>query len=224
MTDAAARDASAVPTSRARRVRVDSRRLSKWIDGFSETHGATTARLVDDVVVAEAADGSRAWFDVPFPPLASDGGEAVFAALVEHVERQRRVGVLLVRRGGHAVGVFDGVTLIASKVGSSYVQGATKAGGWSQQRFARRRGNQAREAFERAADAGVAVLLATSDDLDAFVCGGDRLAVEAVLADDRLAPLRALRTGPLLTVPDPRLRVLQATPEQFLGVRIAIDP
>ncbi len=32
------------------------------------------------------------------------------------------------------------------------------------------------------------------------------------------------RTGALLAVPDPRLRVLQATPEQFRAVRIALDP
>jgi hypothetical protein len=33
-----------------------------------------------------------------------------------------------------------------------------------------------------------------------------------------------LLTGPLLGVADPRLRVLQATPEQFLAVRIALHP
>jgi hypothetical protein len=56
------------------------------------------------------------------------------------------------------------------------------------------------------------------------VCGGDRGAVDAVLADVRLGPVAALRTGPLLSVPDPRLRVLRAAPEQFLAVRIGLDP
>ena len=44
------------------------------------------------------------------------------------------------------------------------------------------------------------------------------------LADPRLAPLLPLRTGPFLPVPDPRLRVLQATPEQFLVVTLHIHP
>ena len=45
-----------------------------------------------------------------------------------------------------------------------------------------------------------------------------------MLADPRLAPLRALVTGPLLGVAEPRLRVLEASPELFLAVRIALDP
>jgi hypothetical protein len=160
---------------------------------------------------------------VPFPPLAFDVDEPV-AALVEHVQRPRTVGVLLARRGGYAAGVFAGSELIASKVGSSYVQGTTKAGGWSQQRYARRRANQASAAFADAADVAARILLPRLDDLDAVVCGGDRFAVDAVLADVRLEPLRPLVTGGLLPVPDPRLKVLQATPEQFTSARIRLDP
>ena len=43
-----------------------------------------------------------------------------------------------------------GATLESSKVDSSYVQGTTKAGGWSQQRYARRRANQATRGVRRA--------------------------------------------------------------------------
>jgi hypothetical protein len=58
--------------------------------------------------------------------------------------------------------------------------------------------------------------------LDALVAGGDREAVKAVLADRRLAGLEP--TGPWLTVKDPKLRILAATPEQFRTVRIRLDP
>jgi hypothetical protein len=157
---------------------------------------------------------------VPFPPLSG--------TLVTHVSIERRVGVLLVRRGGHAAGVFVGAQLVASKVGSSYVQGTTKAGGWSQQRYARRRSNQASAAFADAADAAARILGSGSPPsgaaLDAVVLGGDKPGVHAVLADRRLAHLAPLVTGPWLAVPDPRLRVLAATPEQFLAVRIGLDP
>ncbi|MDT4913313.1 MAG: hypothetical protein QOC66_2441, partial [Pseudonocardiales bacterium] len=47
-------------------------------------------------------------------------------------------------------------------------------------------------------------------------------AVKAVLADRRLAGLEP--TGPWLTVKDPKLRILAATPEQFRTVRIRLDP
>jgi hypothetical protein len=105
------------------------------------------------------------------------------------------------------------------------VQGRSAAGGWSQQRFARRRAGQARVAAEAAADVAAAVLLPAVGDLDAVVLGGDRRAVADVLDDARLAPLRPLVGPPHLDVPDPRRRVLEQAPELFRRVRIrVIDP
>lgn len=193
-------------------VTVAAARVQSWLDGFAERHGTIQARDSDDVVVLTGADGARAWLEVPFPPLTGD--------LVEHVQRRRRIGVLLVRRGGHAVGVFDGAELVASKVGSRYVQGTTKAGGWSQQRYAHRRANQANAAFADAADAAARVL--AGQQLEALAAGGDRDAVRAVLTDRRLAHLTP--SGQWLTVKDPKLRVLATMPEQFLAVRIRLDP
>lgn len=195
-----------------REVRVGPERLDRWLAGFTERHGETQRTDGADVVELVGADGARAWIDVPFPPLTGDLGE--------HVLRERRVGVLLVRRGGHAAGLFDGSRLIASKVGSSYVQGATKAGGWSQQRFARRRANQASAAFAEATEAAVRVL--GDAKVDALVAGGDRDAVRTVLTDRRLTHLSPV--GPWLTVKDPKLRVLADMPEQFRAVRIRLDP
>jgi hypothetical protein len=198
--------------STTRVVSVAADRLLRWIDGFADRHGpferTVTAEQV--MLIAQAA------IDVPFPPL--DGTR--IADLLAHVRRTRRVGVLLVRRGGYAAGVFSGATLEASKVGSSYVQGGTKAGGWSQQRFARRRANQASAAFAEAANVAVRILADT--ELDALCCGGDRAAVRTVLADRRLMQLADLVTAPWLQVKDPKLRVLAATPEQFLAVRITV--
>ena len=196
----------------AREVRVGAERLAKWLAGFAERHGETEQTITPDVVELVGADDARAWIDVPFPPLTGD--------LVEHATRERRIGVLLVRRGGFAVGVFDGSRLVASKVDSSYVQGTTKAGGWSQQRFARRRANQASAAFADAAEAAARVLGGVG--LDAFVVGGDRDAVRTVLTDRRLAHLEPV--GPWLTVKDPKRKILEQMPEQFRAVRIRLDP
>jgi Actinobacteria/chloroflexi VLRF1 release factor len=195
-----------------REVRVAAERLERWLAGFTQRHGDTVRTDGPEVVELVGADGARAWLDVPFPPLTGE--------LIAHVERERRVGVLLVRRGGYAAGVFAGSRLVASKVGSSYVQGTTKAGGWSQQRFARRRANQASAAFAEAADAAARVL--GEAELDAFVAGGDRDAVRTVLADRRLSHLEP--TGPWLSVKDPKLRVLAEMPDQFRAVRIRLDP
>ena len=207
----------------ARRIVVAFGRLPRWLDGFANNHGGLTTEAGSERVLVTASDGTRVWIEVPFGPWQVPGSRPL-TALQLHLNRSRRIGVLLVRRGGYAAGVFDGPTLISSKVGSAYVQGSTKAGGQSAQRFARRRENQARAAFAEAAEVAVRILLPYKDELEALICGGDRAAVEASLADPRLAPLLPLRTGPFLPVPDPRLRVLQATPEQFLTVRLAIYP
>jgi hypothetical protein len=195
-----------------REVTVGPERLARWLAGFAERHGDTVSSTSEDVVELAGADGAHAWIEVPFPPLTGE--------LVAHVTTPRRIGVLLVRRGGYAAGVFHGEELQRSKVGSAYVQGGTKAGGWSQQRFARRRANQASAAFAEAADAAARVL--ADADLDALVAGGDREAVRAVLADRRLAQLTP--AGRWLEVKDPKLKVLETTPEQFRAVHIRLEP
>ena len=79
--------------------------------------------------------------------------------MAAHALADRTVGVLLVRLGGYAAGVFTGTDqhLAASKVGSRLVHGRSAAGGQSQRRFARRREKQASEALGAAADTAAAV-------------------------------------------------------------------
>lgn len=193
-------------------------RLERFLDGFAARHGPVTWTADPATVVVTAADGAVAECH---PLLALDvDATAAYGGLVAHVSAARTVGVLLVRRGGYAAGVFEGSTLIASKVGSRHVQGRSAAGGWSQQRFARRREGQAREAVQAAADTAVTVLLHTR--LDALVAGGDRAACDQVLADPRLAPLRSLLAERRLDVPDPRRRVLEEAPGQFRAVRVRL--
>lgn len=205
-------------------VDVGAERLERFLSGFAERHGGTTIEPSSQVVRLTGVDGAVAECEVPFPPLDVDA-VAAYGGLVAHVRRDRHVGVVLVRRGGHAAGVFHGVTLLTSKTGSRNVAGRTAAGGWSQQRFARRREGQARVAAEAAADAVAAVLLPEWESLDAVVAGGDRGACDEVLRDARLAPLLPLLVDRRLDVPDPRQRVLEATPAAFRAVRVRlIDP
>jgi hypothetical protein len=199
-------------------VTVPPERLARWINGFAERHGTPTATTGPDVVVLVGADGARAELEVPFPPLLGDGPDA----LVAHALQERRVGVLLVRLGGHACGVVEGTRLVSSKVGSRPVHGRSAAGGQSQQRFARRREGQARVALQAAADNAFRLLVPEAVRLDAVVVGGERTAVDAVLADRRLEGLRPLVTGRLLAVPDPRLRVLETAPELLRAVHVRV--
>ncbi|MEU9889220.1 acVLRF1 family peptidyl-tRNA hydrolase [Sphaerisporangium sp. NPDC051011] len=210
-------------------VSVAPERLAGWAQGFAGRHGPVVAVTEGDVVRLRAEDGALAECHVPFPPLpvqdgpAGEGGPV--ADLAAHAARERRVGVLLVRLGGYAAGVFEGERLVASKVGSRQVHGRSAAGGWSQQRFARRRRKQADEALGAAADVAARVLGPHVPDLDAVVLGGDRRAADALREDRRLAAVFALASGPFLDVPDPRLAVLKETPQRFRAVRIrVVDP
>ncbi len=209
----------------SRRVEVDAGRSHRWIAGFAERHGPPETSVDERGLLLRAPDGSQARLDVPFPPLQPDPEDACHGACA-HALRSRRVGVVLVRRGGFAVGVVDGGRLVASKAGSRHVQGRAAAGGWSQQRFARRREGQARVAFGAAADEAARVVLPEAARLDAVVVGGDRAAVDAVLADPRLAPLAAKVTEPALwDVPEPRRRVLEEVPRRLRALRVTVsDP
>ncbi len=122
--------------------------------------------------------------------------EQPVAAIVDHAQAPRVIAILLVRLGGYAAGVFDGDELIASKVGSRQVHGRSAAGGWSQHRFARRREGQVKVALAKAADTAAEVVLPLLSRLDAVVTGGDRQALQTVLADPRLAAVAAVGDRP----------------------------
>lgn len=180
-----------------------------------------------DTVVFTAADGSVAACQVPFPPLPAgdrddDPAAAVAGRVAAHVTADRTVGVLLVRLGGYAAGVFTGSepVLAASKVGSRLVHGRSAAGGQSQRRFARRRENQARLALTAAADTAAAVFGPFT--LDALVLGGDRRAIAALRNDPRLAPYFGVAVDQFLIVPDPRHTVLRGTPRLFRAIHITL--
>lgn len=209
-----------------RRIEVSPERFPGWIESFGQRHGGDlTAHASDGAVTFAAADGATALCQTPFPPLTGTGvgASALAKAVADHATADRTVGVLLVRLGGYAAGVFTGTepVLAASKVGSRLVHGRSAAGGQSQRRFARRRENQANQALHAAADTAAAVF--GPYRLDALVLGGDRRAFAPIRSDARLTPYFEVEVPVFLTVPDPRLTVLKSTPRLFRAIRITLD-
>jgi VLRF1 release factor-like protein len=203
-----------------RRLGVTPERLGRWLDGVADRHGAfSRVEFHDGAVQLTCADTTAVLLRAPFDWRP---GPALLTTFAAAARRPHRAAVLLVRRGRWAVGLFDGVDLVVSKVDSRLVQGRTAAGGWSQQRFARRRGNQTDAVVGAAADTAVRVLLPHVEGTRALFTGGDRGLVDDVLADPRLRALAALRREPPLEVGEPTKAVLLATPEQFRAVQVHI--
>ena len=146
--------------------------------------------------------------------------EPLFKALAT----DQLIAALLVRLGGYAVGVFDGERLVASKVGSRFVKGRHKKGGSSSGRFTRRRKEQARELIEAAARTAVDVLDPYRERIEHAALGGDRIAVDRVLATDARLNWLADRALPrFFDVPEPRLRVLERLPYDLYAAELTVS-
>lgn len=196
-------------------------RLVRWVDGFGQRHGRVSTEVTATTVVLMADDGALAVLDVPWSPWSPPPtAEPSFVAgvLARHAALPRSLALLLVRRGGWALGTCREGALLVHKTGTRYVQGQTAAGGTSQHRYARRRDNQADALVLAVAEAASSRLVGL--DLAGLVPGGDRALVEAVLGDPRLAAVAALPRAPLLDVGEPRAAVLADAATRALAVRV----
>jgi hypothetical protein len=182
----------------ARDLEVAPERVERWVAGFHERHGTGPAEWSGDRLVrVTGADGATAAAEYfAYDPL----------------------GVVLVRRGGYAVGLAQGGRFLAAKVGTRHVQSRTAAGGWSQQRFARRRSNQADALADAVAQHVVSLVLPGAPV--GVVVGGDRQLVSHVLSDVRLRALAGLPRRELFDLPDPRRDVLERSLQRGRAVRI----
>lgn len=196
-------------------VLVPTTRIERWIANFTARHGETRLGVDVGALTGAAADGSSFIATLPFE--ARYAGAADAAAFSAAAAPPADWGLLLVRKGGFAVARVHGGELHEHKVGRRHVQGRTKAGGWSQQRFARRRANQANAAYEAAAEHAARIL----DGLEGPVLtGGDHHGVDAVLTEPRLRGLTVSKVW--LAVPDPNRAVLDQAVADAQAARIEV--
>lgn len=203
------------PVPGGRAVEVEPERVEGWIGRFADRHGAVEIRVGETEVEITAADGATATF--------STRGGASVEEVIEKLTAPRRIGLVLVRLGGHSVGVAFGVKVEVSATDRKQVHGRIRAGGWSQQRFARRREGQARVALQAAADDVFRVLVPRLAQLDSIVLGGDRQALDVLRNDRRLSDVFAKAEDRVLDVPEPRRAVLDEAAERARCVEIVIQ-
>ncbi|MDQ0210689.1 acVLRF1 family peptidyl-tRNA hydrolase [Arthrobacter bambusae] len=199
-------------------------RVTGWVQRFAASHGAVAEEPDDGGTLLRAADGATALLKAPWPVDGRPGkGTTTVERLASLASQERRLGIVLVRRGGYAVGVVSGGTVSASKSGSRYVQSRSAAGGSSQQRFARRRENQANALTE--AVAGYAAGVFAGHSIEYLVLGGDAALSAAVLEEAALKEYASRTRLAFLAVADPNATVLRRAAADACSVRIQVtDP
>lgn len=203
-------------------VEVEPERLPRWVANFAERNGGIANHHAEgDAWTIESNEGTSAsviWTladGLPAGWLLDDDPRKAAEHLRDYALEPRRIAVLLARKSAYSVGVLADGRILASKTDTAYVQGKTKAGGQSQQRFARRRDGQAKAAEKRARDAVFAVL--GNAEFDALVTGGP---VEGILEDPRLAGLHpAVHFG---DIAEPKQALLTETAYRAIGFRITL--
>ncbi|RAX17925.1 hypothetical protein DC347_04180 [Pseudarthrobacter sp. AG30] len=199
-------------------------RLAGWVERFGSSHGGFRLRDDDDGLRLLAADGTEALLQAPWPADGRPGrGNGPVDRLAALASQPRRLGLLLVRRGGYGVGVACEGMLLASKAGTRYVQSRTAAGGQSQQRFARRRSNQADALVASVAEQAAGVF--GGAPFEYVVPGGDRALADLVLQQPPLRPYLPLPRLAYLDVIEPRAAVLKKAAADACSVRVQVtDP
>ena len=178
----------------------------------SYANGAVRIELPDETIVVRPPFGL---------PHEHEYDAIRLAPLLDALAADHIVAALLVRLGGYAVGIFEGESLVASKVGSRFVKNRHKKGGSSSNRFRRRREEQARALIEEAAEIAVRVLEPWRDRVEFVALGGDRGAIREVLAArPQLGWLAERQLPRFFTVAEPRQRELERLPYDLYAAEL----
>ena len=134
--------------------------------------------------------------------------------LRELLAQSRLVGVVLLRLGRYAVGVYRGRTLVTSKTDTRQVHGRHRAGGSSQRRFERRREKQARELYDEACRVVAAQLGPYERELEHVFLGGEAHTLAAFRARCRALEALSERVRErVLDVREPNHKALLRLPD-----------
>ncbi len=183
-------------------------RLPGWVARFAAAHGGlASTEDTDDGVLLTMHDGSTALLSPPWPDDGRPGrGAGLVERLVSLASQERRFALVLVRRGGYAVGVASGGKLLAHKVGSVSARS--------------RGGNQASAVVERVgAEAG---RIFAGHGFEYLATGGDKQLVEQTLGSPGLRKYSSLPRLEPLAVTDPNMAVLTRAAADFCAVRVRI--
>lgn len=193
-------------TSPTRFTFVPAGRLHGWVERFSSAHGGCdTLTDTDDGVRLDMSDGTFAVLSPPWPDDGRPGkGHDLLHRLVSLASQERTMGIVLVRRGGYAVGVALSGKLQAHKCGGKHVQP--------------KKNNIA--IISKAAEDCSRVFSANT--FEYLATGGDRELVKAVLSEPALRAYALRPRIDPLQVAEPNMAVLSKAAADFASIRVRV--
>ncbi|MCQ2000652.1 acVLRF1 family peptidyl-tRNA hydrolase [Arthrobacter zhaoxinii] len=184
---------------------VPAERLVGWLERFEASQGPLEFLPENDGIRVRAASGAEARLLGPWPADGRPGrGTNDVERLASLAGQARTLGLVLVRRGGYAVGVAREGKLLASKTGSSNS----------------RRANAAEALAGTVAEQAAAVFGSAAPEY--LVFGGDRMLAEQVAGRREFARWAGLPRLRPLDVPDPKAAVLEQAARDAASVVIRI--
>jgi len=130
------------------------------------------------------------------------------------LQQEYVVALILLRLGAYAVGVFQGESLLSSKVGTGYIHSRHRKGGSSQKRFARGREKDIEQFFDRVCVRLKERLEPFIGQLDYVFYGGERHTLLGFRKRCHfLEQVQDRVLSPLLNVREPRQATLEAAIE-----------
>lgn len=165
---------------------------------------------MDDGVMLRMRDGASALLTAPWPDAGRPGrGAGLVERLASLALQERRLGLVLVRRGGYGIGIAVAGRLVTHKVGTA---SARSRGGDRGATIVARAAEQTARQFAGA-------------PFEYLATGGDLALTERMLSAPALRKVASLPRVAPIPCPDPKMAVLEQAAKDFCAVRVTVtDP
>ena len=192
--------------------------------------GPVIAAVVDEVKHSETGlvlfrrDDEVEVIEPPIP-LSMDAiaeGQDIFL-LKDLLSDPIVIGVVLLRLGRFAVGLYEGGALVASKTEGRYVKNRHRAGGSSQRRFERSRERLIRELFDKTCSITQSIFGNQSQgrDIDYVFMGGEKHTLNKFLKRcEYLGNMRSKILSRTLNVENPNRETLESVSEEIYKSKV----
>ena len=195
---------------------VPAQRISGWLERFAAGNGGVSVTPEHGGLHLAAGNGTEAQLLAPWPDDGRPGrGADDVERLVSLAGQSRTVGLVLLRRGGFAVGVARDGALLPPPAGVKPVQSRGSAGGSPQ-----RRANQTQTLVEAAAAAAAGLF--AGHPAEYLVFGGDRALTGLFVQQPVFARWSNLSTLRPLAVQEPKPAALAQAARDACSVLIRI--